>query len=196
MKQLITPAEYLRRERESDFKHEYFAGEVFAMAGGTPKHSLLKANVVREFGNALKGNPCTVYDSDLRVKVEATGLYTYPDASVICEELQYDDDHHDTVLNPAVLIEVLSPSTEAYDRGRKFNHYRQIASLRDYLLVSQDEPRIECFSRNAENLWVLTEAEGRDAVLHVSTLGIDIVLREVFDKLEFATIEPPPKPPG
>jgi Uma2 family endonuclease len=194
-KPFITPAEYLRRERESEFKHEYFAEEIFAMADGTPKHSLIQTNVCSELRSLLKEKPCRVYNSDLRVKVDATGLYTDPDASVTCGELQCDDKRSKTVLNPTVIVEVLSPSTEAYNRVRTFNHYRQIATLREYLLVWQDEPRIERFFKNAEGSWVLTEAAGMDGVLHVSTLGIDVSLHDVFDKVEFAPIEPPPKPP-
>ncbi len=182
----MSPRDYLRCERTAEFKSEFFDGEVFAMSGGSPRHSLLKANVIRELGNGLKGHPCTAYDSDLRVKVEATGLYTYPDASVICGPLEFDDDVRDTVLSPTLLVEVLSPSTEAYDRGKKFNHYRRIESLREYLLVSQDEAKIERFQRNADGTWTLTEASGLEASLHLPSLGIDLSLREVYEKVDFS----------
>src|SRR5207302_572820 len=137
-KPLLSPQEYLARERLADFRSEFYRGEMFTMAGGSPRHSLIKTNLLGELRNALKGRPCTAYDSDLRIRVSATGLYTYPDASVLCGELQFDDEHRDTVLNPALLAEVLSDSTEAYDRGKTFTHYRQIVSLQEYLLVSQD----------------------------------------------------------
>jgi Uma2 family endonuclease len=181
----LSPQEYLARERAATYRSEYFDGEMFAMAGGSPQHSLIKVNVTGELRARLKGAPCTPYDSDLRVQVSATGLYTYPDASVICGPLEFEDEHRDTVLNPTVVVEVLSESTEAYDRGKKFGHYRQIPTLREYLLVSQDEPRIERFLRNDDGTWTLTEATGPEATLPLPSLGIEIALREVYDKVEF-----------
>ena len=182
----LTPAEYLVRERAATYRSEYFDGEMFAMAGGSPRHSLVCANVIRELGNGLRRGPCAVYESNLRILVSATGLYTYPDASVICGPLEYEDEHHDTVVNPTLLVEVLSGSTEAYDRGRKFGHYRQIPALREYLLVAQEEPRIERFLRNDDNTWTLTEVAGLDAILALPSLGIEIALREVYDKVDFS----------
>jgi Uma2 family endonuclease len=117
--------------------------------------------------------------------ISATGLYTYPDASVICGPLEFDDEQRDTVVNPTLLVEVLSGSTEAYDRGKKFGHYRQIPTLREYLLVSQEEPKIERFLRNDDGTWTLTEAVGLDATLSLPTRGIEISLREIFDKVDF-----------
>jgi Uma2 family endonuclease len=182
----MSPQDYLQRERAAEFKSELFDGEVFAMSGGSPRHSLVKTNVTGELRNQLRGRPCTAYDSDLRVKVDATGLYTYPDAGVSCGPLQFDDDQHDTVLNPTVLVEVLSDSTEAYDRGKKFNHYRRIESLREYLLVAQDEAKIERFQRNVDGTWTLTEASGLEATLRLPSLGIDLSLREVYEKVDFS----------
>ena len=188
LKVRITPQEYLRRERAAEFKSEFFDGEIFAMSGGSPPHSLIKTNLVCELCNRLKGHSCTAYDSDLRIKVDATGLYTYPDASVICGSLEFDeeDKQRHTVINPTLIAEVLSPTTEAYDRGKKFNHYRRILSLREFLLVSQDEARIERFLRNADGTWTLTEASGLDAILHLPSLGIDLSLNEVYAKVDFA----------
>jgi Uma2 family endonuclease len=173
-------------ERAATYRSEYFDGEMFAMAGGSPRHSLIGANVIRELGNGLKGRPCAVYESNLRILISATGLYTYPDASVICGPLEFEDEHRDTVLNPTLLVEVLSGSTEAYDRGEKSAHYRRIPSLREYLLVSQKEPKIERFLRNDDGTWTLTEVEGMDAVLPLPSLGIAISLREVYDKVDFS----------
>jgi Uma2 family endonuclease len=186
----LSPQEYLARERAATYRSEYFDGETFAMAGGSPQHSLIKVNVTGELRARLKGARCTAYDSDLRVLVSRTGLYTYPDASVICGPLEFEDEHRDTVLNPTVVVEVLSESTEAYDRGKKFGHYRQVPTLREYLLVSQEEPRIERFFRNDDGTWTLTEAAGLEATLRLPSLGIEIALREVYDKVEF----PPPPP--
>lgn len=185
----LTPAEYLARERAATYRSEYFDGEMFAMAGGSPRHSLICANVMRELGNGLKRRPCAVYDSNLRVQVSATGLYTYPDASVICGPLEFDDKHRDTVVNPTLLIEVLSESTEAYDRGKKFGHYRQIPALREYLLASQEEPKIERFLRNQDGTWTLTEAAGLDATLPLPSLNVELSLREIYDKVDFSAPE-------
>ncbi len=181
----LTEAEYLQMERAADFKSEFFDGEMFAMAGGTPEHSLIATNVAREFGNRLRGRPCVAYNSDLRIKVEATGLNTYPDLSIICGPLQFSEGTNDTAVNPSVLVEVLSDSTEAYDRGRKFAHYRQIPTLNEYLVVSQKEPRIERFVKQSNGQWVLSEASGLDGSLDVPSLGITISLGEVFTNVRF-----------
>lgn len=122
----ISVQDYLQRERQATFKSEFFQGEIFAMAAGTAIHSLIAANFVREAGNTLKDKPCAVFNSDLRVRVESTGVYTYPHAMIVCGELVFDDDQRDTVVNPTVIVEVLSDATEKYDRGREANHYRQI----------------------------------------------------------------------
>lgn len=124
----LSPVEYLSIERASVYRSEYLHGEMFAMAGGPARHSRIKTNLLGQLNSRLKGQPCTTYDSDLRIKCP-TGLYTYPDASVICDDLEFDDEHRDTVLNPTLIVEVLSKSTEAYDRGKKFDHYRTFQSL-------------------------------------------------------------------
>src|ERR1044071_3578846 len=131
----LTEEEYLRLERAAEFKSEYFDGELFAMAGGTRAHSLISANLTGELRAVLKNTKWVTYNADLRIKTEATGLYTYPDVSIVCGEQRFLDNEQDTLLNPTVVVEVLSDSTEAYDRGKKFEHYRQVPSLREYLLV-------------------------------------------------------------
>jgi Uma2 family endonuclease len=181
----LTQAEYFEIERAAEFKSEFFDGEMFAMAGGTPQHSLIGANLSREFGNQLVNNPCVAYNADLRIKVDPTGLCTYPDLSVICGGLQFAEGTDDTVVNPTVLVEVLSNSTEAYDRGRKFEHYRQIPTLQEYLLVSQTEPRIEQFMRQANGRWLLNETAGMDKKLELPALKITIALSEIFAKVNF-----------
>jgi Uma2 family endonuclease len=181
----LTEAQYLALERAAEFKSEFFDGEMFAMAGGTPQHSLIATNLAGEFRNRLKGGHCVAYNADLRVKVEATGLFTYPDLSVICGPLRFAAGTDDTVVNPTVIVEVLSDSTEAYDRGRKFEHYRQIPTLQDYLVVSQKGPRLEQFIRQAEGRWLLNEAAGMDQHLEVPSLRISISLAEVFANVSF-----------
>jgi len=181
----LTEAEYLRLERAAEFRSEFFDGEMFAMAGGTRAHSLISINIGGELRTKLAGKPCVVYNADLRVKSEATGLYTYPDVSVVCGEQRFLDEEEDTLLNPTLVVEVLSESTEAYDRGKKFEHYRQIPSLREYLLVSQHEARIEKFTRQKDGTWTLKEAVGMDAVIQLASIGETMALSEVFAKVQF-----------
>jgi Uma2 family endonuclease len=182
----MTESEFLAFERDAETKHEFFDGEVFAMAGGTEPHSHIAANHIREIGNALKGRPCIAYNADLRVKVEATGLITYPDLSVVCGPRQFLDERRDTLLNPILLGEVLSDSTESYDRGKKFAYYRLISSLRHYLIASQHEPRLELYTHAGPDSWTLTEAAGLQAALHLPALEITLVLSEVFAQVEFS----------
>ena len=181
----LSEAEYLRIERQAEFRSEFFKGEMFAMAGGTRAHSLIATNLLRELSSRLKSTDCVAYNTDLRVKIEATGLYTYPDVSVVCGEQRFLDEKEDVLLNPTVIIEVLSDSTEAYDRGKKFEHYRQIPTFREYLLVSQKEPRIEQFIRQPSGEWTLKEAAGLSAEIKLPSLGVVLAHSEVFAKVQF-----------
>ena len=181
----LTEAAYLKIERAAEFKSEFFDGEMFAMAGGSPQHSLIATNLAREFGNRLMSSQCVPYNADLRIKVETTGLCTYPDLSVICGPLKFAEGTDDTVVNPTLLLEVLSDSTEAYDRGKKFEHYRQISTLQEYLLISQKEPRIEQFIRQPDGRWLLNESAGREASVHLPALRITLSLSEIFAKVTF-----------
>jgi Uma2 family endonuclease len=174
-----TYAEYAAAEAMSATKHEWLNGEVFAMAGGTPEHAGLAASVIRELGLALRGRPCRVFSSDLRVRVQATGLATYPDASVFCNKLATDRDDPQAVVNPVVLIEVLSTSSEAYDRGEKFAHYRRIPSLQEYVLVSQHEPRIEVHRRNEAGRWELYEA-GAGESIELASIGCRLNVDDIY----------------
>jgi Uma2 family endonuclease len=183
----LTAEEYLGLERAAVFRSEFFEGEMFAMAGGTPEHSLIATNLAGEFRNRLKGHHCVPYNADLRVKVEATGLFTYPDLSIVCGPLKLAPGTNDTIVNPAMLVEVLSDSTEGYDRGKKFEHYRQIPTLREYLLVSQKEPRVEQFVRQADGKWLLNEAFGIEKSLELPSLQISISLGEVFENVKFVS---------
>ena len=152
-KRWITSEEYLAIERKAEFRSEYLRGEMFAMAGASYEHCGIKDNIAREAGIQLKGGPCRVVTSDLRVKVSATGLYTYPDVIIICDKPQFEDAHVDTLLNPRVVVEVISASTEQYYRGEKFEHYQQVPSLKEYILVAQDRPFMERFVRQADGTW-------------------------------------------
>jgi len=142
-----TPEQYLELERNTDYKNEFISGQIFAMSGGTPTHSLLGANLAREVGNALKSQPCRTYNSDLRVTVMQTGLKTYPDVTVVCGDPYFHPLDKDSIINPTVVFEVLLPSTEGYDRGEKWAHYRRLDSLQEYVLVSQDKACVEKYER-------------------------------------------------
>jgi Uma2 family endonuclease len=181
----ISEEDYLRLEREAETRSEYFDGEVFAMAGGSRAHSMISVNLGGELRSRLKSTKCVPYNTDLRVKVEATGLLTYPDISIVCGEQLFLDEREDTLSNPTVLIEVFSDSTEAYDRGKKFEHYRQIPTCREYLLVSQKEPRVEQFIRQPNDEWILKEAAGLEAEIELPSLGIVLPLREIFTNVQF-----------
>ncbi len=189
-KPFVTPEEYLRLEREAPYRSEYYGGEIFAMAGGSPTHSVIIAAILRELGNSLKGNRCAPYDSNLRIFVPADGLYTYPDASVICGPLELVPGADDMITNPTLIVEVLSDSTEAYDRGKKFAHYRALPSFAEYVLVSQKEPLVEVFFRMADGTWQLTPTRGREAIVRLQSLGIELPLAEVYDRVEFPEIVP------
>jgi Uma2 family endonuclease len=182
----LTEAEYLEIERRAEFKSEFLDGEMFAMSGGTLPHGLIASNLSRAIGNQLEGSPCVVYGSDVRVKIPAAGLYTYPDVSVACGENQVEDEHNDTLLNPTVIVEVLSDSSAAYDRGQKFEFYRQLPSLREYLLVSQYRPHIEHYVRQDSGAWLLCEVAGLESKLSLASLDITISLTKVYSKVRFA----------
>ena len=183
--QVMSEAEYLAFERASETKHEYINGRVYAMGGASEKHNLICTNTIGSFYSQLRGTPCRVYMSDMRVQVNKTGLYTYPDISVVCGESQLADDVFDTLLNPVVVIEVLSPSTEAYDRGQKFQHYRQLNSLQEYVLIAQDQPRIERFLRQPDGQWILGDAPGLEASLELPSIGCTLPLADVYEKVSF-----------
>lgn len=172
-----TVEEYLALERVAETKSEFFDGEIFAMAGGSEAHNLIAGNLIGELHGALRGGRCRVYPSDMRVKTP-TGLYTYPDASVMCGKPEFEGDRQDILLNPVVIFEVLSPSTEAYDRGRKFQNYREIPSLMAYVLVSQDRTLMEQFARGADGAWAFTAAS--TGSLEIPALEIALNVEEIY----------------
>jgi len=178
--------EYLVRERQATFKSEFYRGELFAMAGGSPTHSLIAANFVREAGNGLKGSRCNVYNSDLRVRVNPAALHTYPDASIICGDLQFDDNQQDTVINPVVLIEVLSDSTEKYDRGAKSILYRQIPSLKELILIAQNEAYVGHFVRQDSGGWLLRDVLDLSGSIELAAVQISIALSEIYRSVTFS----------
>jgi Uma2 family endonuclease len=187
----FTVQEYYALETAASYKSDYYKGEIFAMAGGTAEHSRICVNIGGELRNRLRGKPCDTFESKLRLKIKATGLRTYPDVSVYCGPLERaeDDAYHETYTNPTVLFEVLSKSTEGYDRGFKAQNYRRIETLRAYALVSQTDAFIEIYERQPDNRWLLREVAGLDAVLTIPAIGVDVPLSEIYSRVTFTNAE-------
>jgi Uma2 family endonuclease len=187
----MTEAEYLAFDRASDVKHEYYRGEIFAMSGASRKHNVISGNTYASLHAQLRGRPCEKYQAEMRVRVARTRLYTYPDITVVCGEPHFADNEFDTLLNPTLLVEVLSPSTERYDRGRKFQHYREIDSLREYVLIAQDQPRIERFLRQDDGTWLLSDASGLEGRIELASIGCTLALADVYEQVTFEAEDEP-----
>ena len=183
-KAYVTPEQYLAMERQAEFKSEYFAGEIYAMAGGSKEHNRISGDVFGLLWTQLRDRPCAVYNSDMKIRV-AGDHYAYPDVVVVCGEEEYEDEETDVLLNPTLIVEVLSPTTEAWDRGGKSEQYRQRESLREYVLVAQDRPHVERFARQVSGQWLLTEGNGLEAVLSLPSIGCGLALAEVYRKVTF-----------
>lgn len=180
----LSPQDYLAFDRRAEVKHQYLDGEAFAMTGASAAHNLIVANLIVEIGVQLRGRPCRIYPSDLRLAVSAAGPFFYPDLVGLCAEPRFLDGERDTLLNPEVVIEVLSPSTEAFDRGLKFSHYRAVPSLREVLLVAQDAMRIDHFVRRDDGHWLLSDHTEPGAVVELPSLGCRFELSRVYDKVD------------
>ena len=181
----LTSEEYLALERQAQTKSEYLNGEIFAMSGASRRHNLITVNIAAGLHAQLRQQPCEVYTSDMRLKVSPTGLYTYPDVIVVCGEPQFEDAEVDTLLNPTVIVEVLSKSTEDYDRGGKFEHYRTLDSLQEYLLVAQDRCHIVHYTRQPDNTWLLSETTRFEDRLQLRSLTAELVVAEAYAKVRF-----------
>lgn len=183
----FTPQEYYERERLADYKSQYYAGEIFAMAGGSVRHSRIGTNLTTQLGLRLQNGACVPYNSDLRVAIQGTGLITYPDASVFCGKMEFDpaDKRKETVVNPTMVFEVISESTEAYDRGAKAGHYRRIPSLKAFVHISQSSPQVEHYERQSGGMWLISEATGLEGILKLPALGIELPLAELYAGVEF-----------
>jgi Uma2 family endonuclease len=189
VQQRLTPQEYLALERQAQYKSEYFNGEMFAMSGASRRHNLSCVNVAAAFHTQLRQLLCEVYAGDMRVKVNQTGLYTYPDVVVVCGEPQFEDTELDTLLNPTLIVEVLSDSTEDYDRGRKFEPYRTLPSLQEYLLVAQENFHITHYVRQPDNTWVLSDILQTNAEILLPSIHCRLLMAEVYAKV---SIQAPP----
>src|SRR3984957_17218554 len=181
----LTPEQYLEIERQAERKSEYWQGEMFAMAGAGEPHNLVVMNIAAQIHSQLRSGACRTYANDMRVRVSVTGLYTYPDIVVVCGVPQFLDGRRDTLLNPTLIVEVLSPSTEAYDRGRKFEHYQSLDSLQQYLLVESERLHADLFTRQPAGQWLLTAAGSADDVIDLDSIGCRLALRDAYEGVEF-----------
>ncbi len=182
---VVSSLEYLAMERKAKTKSEYYKGEIFTMAGASREHNLISTNIVRFLANQLLDRPCSVYSSDMKVKIDKINKYTYPDIVISCEKEKFEDEEEDVLLNPIVILEILSDSTEAYDRGKKFSHYQYISSFIEYILVSQDSYKIEKFIRHQDNKWIYEEFHNSGDSLTIESINCKLPLNEIYRKLEF-----------
>ena len=182
----LTEEQYLAIERAAEFKSEFLDGEIFAMSGVSLQHTRLEVNLLAELSNRLRGTRCEVLASNMRVRVSQSGMYAYPDISIVCGKPVLADGHQENLLNPIVLFEILSPSTEKYDRGLKFQSYRTIESLRDYVLVDQNKIRIEHYTRQVENTWTLRDYQDPGEELKIDSIGVSITLKGIYERVEFS----------
>lgn len=189
---LVTPDEYLALERTSDERHEFFEGQIFAMAGANERHNSIAGNIHAFLHARARGLGCRPYIVDMKVRIPRTGLYTYPDVSLACGDLQFEGESREVLLNPCVLIEVLSKSTETRDRGWKFQNYWNLPSLVDYVLVSQEKPLIEHYVRRPEGNWMFEFVDGLEATLQLAAVDCQIPLREIYLDVQFGPEEDAP----
>ncbi len=188
LKTHYTVEQYLALERKAPFKSEYFDGCITAMSGASREHNRIAGNLYRKISDQLENGPCEAFIGDLRVCVSPTGLYTYPDVTVVCGEAQFQDDEVDTLLNPTVIVEVLSPTTESYDRGAKFEHYRRLASLKEYVLVSQGQVLVERFIRQGDD-WLRSAQDHLDDTLSLTSIDCSVSLRDIYSRVGFPNQE-------
>lgn len=184
-KTYVTPEEYLAYERRAEYRNEYFDGGIYAMTGASRKHNLIAGNIFAELKRQLRDKPCEAYISDMRVRIPAANIYTYPDVSVVCGEPEFEDAEVDTLLNPILIVEVLSKSTANYDRAEKFTHYRTLPSLTEYLLVSQGEPHVTHYVKQPDGRWLLSDIRGLESLFELASVRCSLALREVYDRVSF-----------
>jgi Uma2 family endonuclease len=181
----MTEAGYLAFDRESEVKHEFIDGRVYAMSGASEAHNLIAGSIYVSLYTQLRGRPCKVYPSDMKLRTPSTRSYTYPDISVVCGDAEFDGDSRDILLNPTVVIAVLSPNTERFDRGRKFQRYRELEPLQEYVLVAQDSPHMERFARQDSGLWQLSEVHGLQASLSLTSIACVLRLADIYEQIDF-----------
>ena len=190
----ITPDEYLEFERQADVRHEFVDGRIYDMAGESLAHSQICINIAAEIRQALKGTKCQALSPNMKVRAESKGMFAYPDLTIVCGEPLFSDEHRDVLLNPKVIIEVLSPSTQRYDQTKKFFRYRkELPNLTDYLLIYQDVAFVEHHERTAESRWVHNAFDGLDDTLRIPSINCQIPMIEIYDRVDFATADSFPK---
>ncbi len=185
LKSRLTVEEYLAFERRSPKRHEYVDGEMFAMSGASERHNQIVVNIGGEIRTQFKGRACKVYTNDLRVRIAGTTRYAYPDVVALCGTGLFDDSEKDTLVNPNLIIEVLSVPTEAYDRGEKFENYRRVETCTEYVLVAQDKPHIEQFRKQPTGQWLFTATSGIESTVELESVGCRLSFSEIYDKVEF-----------
>lgn len=185
----MTAAEYLKMERQSEHKHQFVDGQVFAMTGASRNHNRVSMNLAGEIHAQMKDSPCEAFLNDMRVKISEFGNYVYPDLVFTCDKPEFEDDVLDTLLNPQVVVEVLSESTEKYDRGKKFAGYRSLPSLHTYILISQDAARVEMFQRQDNGDWLMSVVDGLDGTLKLSQPPLKLKLADLYARVEFSNAE-------
>ncbi|MBF0232265.1 MAG: Uma2 family endonuclease [Desulfamplus sp.] len=185
-KEKLTPQEYLEFERTTDIRHEYFDGEIFAMVGASLNHNRINGNILQKLKNQIEGSSCDAFSSDMRVKVETIGKYTYPDIVIVCGDIELETiGGMETMLNPIVIIEILSDSTEAYDRGTKFQNYRLVSSLQEYILVSQSSCLVEKYVRSDEGSWRYLSYENMEHTMVIESVKCELMLSDIYYRVEF-----------
>lgn len=191
-KKFVSPEEYLAAERESLEKHEYFDGEIFLMSGASDEHNTINGNAFASLHQQLRKRPCKVYQSDMRVFIPKTGLYTYPDIAVVCDKPEFlPDGKLDTLTNPILIVEVLSDSTEDYDKGAKFDNYRSLESLREYVLIAQSSKKVTRYTKQTDNSWILMDFIGEATAIELASIECSLSFADIYDKVEFT--EPAPQ---
>ena len=180
-KEKFTIEEYLRMEKAATEKHEYYQGEIFTMSGAKPRHNVIAKNLIRDIANALRGKPCQPYGSDLRINIPENTLFTYPDISIICGDIVSSEFDEDTAVMPTIIIEILSPSTKEYDRGGKFKLYRDIAPLKEYILIDSESVNIEAFRINNSNHWELEEYKSGSETLELPSVQVSIPVADIYE---------------
>ena len=178
-----TPEEYLHTERRAENRHEYYDGEIFAMAGASRTHNRIVSNTMVGLGRKIKGGKCEIYANDLRVRIEEMRAFVYPDLVITCGEEEYLDDEFDTLLNPVVIIEVLSETTAQHDRTTKFDAYRRISSLQEYLMIAQAQIRVDHYIRQTEDLWSYRSYGEETSTITLESIGVEMILDEVYAKV-------------
>jgi Uma2 family endonuclease len=186
----LTSADYLEMDRQSQLRHQFLGGEIFTMTGASRRHNLISVNLATLLNTQLRDRDCEVYASDMRVKVSPQGDYTYPDLVVVCGSPSFEDSFNDTLLNPVLIVEILSKSTEAYDRGLKFELYRGLETLREFVLIAQDRCHLEHYHRQVDDRWLLTEISELKGCLHLESIDVELVLEQIYFKVSLDETDP------